>query len=303
MTGGGGYLVVGGDSLVGGELVRVLGERGRRAYGSTRRRETVAGQRVFLDFESDAPFRAPQGVDYAFLVGAATNYERCESDPAAWRINVESIPRLAAALLEQGVFVTFISTNSVFGGERPWPQEDDAHSPGIAYARHKAEGEKAIRAAAERLKAADRLNIVRLTKIMGPETSPLPNWFAAWKRGEAVQPFTDLVFAPMSVRFAAESLAVIGEKRIPGNLHLSGTENVTYLDFANCLADKSGIDRRLIAATTATEKGVNILFKPRYSGIGMRRTTELTGLAPQSLAYVVDDLVAMRGEQPQRRRE
>lgn len=303
MTENSGFLVVGGDSLVGGELFRVLERRGHLAYGSTRRRETVAGRRVFLDFESDAPFRAPEGVEYAFLVGAATNYERCESDPAAWRINVDSIPRLAASLLEQGVLVTFISTNSVFGGECPWPHEDDVHAPGIAYARHKAEGEKAIRAAAQRLKAADRLNIVRLTKILGPDTPPLPNWFAAWKRGETVQPFTDLIFAPMSVRFAGESLATIGEKRIPGNLHLSGAENVTYVDFANCLADKSGIDRRLIAPTTATEKGVNILFKPRYSGIGMRRTTELTGLAPQPLADVVDDLIAMRGGQPRRRNE
>jgi hypothetical protein len=70
---------------------------------------------------------------------------------------------------------------------------------------------------------------------------------------------------------------------------------VTYLDLADCLAERSGIDRRLIAPTTATEKGVNILFKPRFSGIGMRRTTELTGLAPQSLRNAVDDLVAMRG--------
>ncbi len=295
MTFKGGFIVVGGDSLVGGELVRVLERRAHPAFGSTRRRDTVGGRRVFLDFESEGAFRAPSGVDYAFLVGAATNYERCESDPSAWRINVESIPRLAASLLEQGVFVTFISTNSVFGGERPWPHEDDAHAPGIAYARHKAEGEKAINAAAQRLKATDRLNIVRLTKILGPDTSPLPAWFAAWNHGETVQPFTDLIFAPMSVRYAAESLATIGEKRIAGNLHLSGAENVTYLNLADCLAERSGIDRRLIAPTTATEKGVNILFKPRFSGIGMRRTTELTGLAPQSLRNAVDDLIAMRG--------
>jgi dTDP-4-dehydrorhamnose reductase len=256
---------------------------------------------VFLDFESAAPFKVTEGVNYAFLVGAATSYERCETDPAARLINVERIPRLAASLLEQGVFVTFISTNSVFGGDRPWPNEDDPHSPGIAYARQKSEGERAIRAAAERLRAANRLNVVRLTKILGPETSPLPNWFSAWGRGDAVQPFTDLIFAPMSVRFAAESLATIGEKRIPGNLHLSGADNVTYLDFANCLADRAGVDRRLIAPTTATAKGVVIPFKPRYSGIGMRRTTELTGLRPQSLANAVDEVVTMRQEEPRGR--
>jgi dTDP-4-dehydrorhamnose reductase len=303
MKEGGGFLVVGGDSLVGAELARALERRGHATCASTRRKAAVTARRVYLDFDSEAPFRVPQGVDYAFLVAAATNYDRCETDPAARRTNVESIPRLAASLLEQGVFVTFISTNSVFGGERPWPHEDDVQAPGIAYARHKAEGEKAIRAAAMYLKATERLNIVRLTKILGPDTPPLPAWFAAWGRSEVVQPFTDLVFAPLSVRFAAESLATIGEKRISGNLHLSGAENVTYLDIANCLADRSGIDRRLIAPTTATEKGVNILFKPRYSGIGMRRTTELTGLLPQSLADVIDDLVAMRGGMPQRRGE
>ena len=295
MKEGGGFLVVGGDSLVGAELARALERRGHATCSSTRRKAAVATRRVYLDFDSGALFRVPPGVDYAFLVAAATNYDRCETDPAARRTNIESIPRLAASLLEQGVFVTFISTNSVFGGERPWPHEDDVQAPGIAYAKHKAEGERSIRAAAARLKATERSNIVRLTKILGPDTPPLPGWFAAWRRGETVQPFADLVFAPMSVRFAAESLATIGEKRVPGNLHLSGAENVTYLDFANCLADRSGIDRRLIAPTTATEKGVNILFKPRYSGIGMHRTTELTGLMPQSLGSVVADLIEMRG--------
>lgn len=287
-----GYLVVGGDSLVGGGLLRALRRRGHRALASTRRRDTLGTDRVYLDFESEEAFVAPQQIDYAFIVAAATNYERCETDPLAHRINVELIPRLVLSLLDQGVFVTFISTNSVFGGERPWPHEDDPHAPGIAYARQKDEAEKIIRDGASRAGTAGRLNVVRLTKILDRQTSPLPAWFSAWSRGEAVQPFADLIFAPMSVQFVGESLATIGEKRVSGNLHLSGAENVSYVDLAIHLARAAGIDPALIEPTTAEAKGIHIAFKPRYSGLGMQRTNQLTGLQPQSIADVARDLAS-----------
>lgn len=290
MQDGNGFLVVGGDSLVGASTVRALAGRGHRVVASTRRPDALSGDRVLIDFERAETFTAPSGVDYAFVIAAATNYERCETDPMAKVINVELIPRLVASLLEQGLFVTFISTNSVFGGERPWPDEDDPHSPGIAYARQKSDGEREIRRAAEALGALDRLGVVRLTKIMDSDTPPLPTWLASWKRGETVTPFADLIFAPMSVSYVGEMLATIGEKRVPGNLHLSGAENVSYVDFAQAVARQLNVDPGLIEPTTATEKGVHIAFKPTYSGLGMTRTRELTALEPQSLRALVKDL-------------
>src|SRR5579875_1393888 len=118
-----GFLVVGGDSLVGGRTVLALERRGALVLASTRRRETVNARRVYLDFESDAPFRAPPEVGHALIIAAATDYNRCEKDPLTHHINAQCIPRLAASLLRQGLFVTFISTNAVFGGECPEPAE------------------------------------------------------------------------------------------------------------------------------------------------------------------------------------
>lgn len=292
MTTAGGFLVVGGDSLVGGELLRALERRGHAAVATTRRAETAIGGRIFLDFESNRLPGLPADAEYAYLVAAATNYERCERDPLAHRINVELIPQLVTILLERDIFVSFISTNSVFGGERPWPTETDPHAPGIAYARQKSAAEAAIQSAAGRLGAEDRLNIVRLTKVLGHGTPPLPDWLAAWGQERAVQPFGDLVFAPISTRFAGEALATIGEARVPGQLHVSGAENITYVQFAQSLAESLGIDARCVSPTTADKQGVSVPFKPRYSGLDMRRTTELTGVAPQPLADLVKDLTA-----------
>ncbi len=286
------FLVVGGDSLVGAALFKAIGSRGHSVFATTRRYDTVDNRRVYLDFEDKKKFCPPPSVGYVFIVAAATNYGRCENDPLAHSINVVLIPGLIASLLEQGHFVTFISTNSLFGGERPWPHEDAPHAPGIAYARQKSDAEWSIKAEARRLRAESRLNIVRLTKILSRSTPPLPEWFACWNHGEAVHPFSDLIFSPMSVRFVSEALAVIGEKRIPGDLHLSGAENVSYVDLAIRLADKMGVDSQQIIPTTATERNVHIPFKPAYSGLGMQRTTLMSGILPQTLDEVVSDLVA-----------
>lgn len=290
MTSSSSILVLGGDSLVGGAVIRSLEDQGKQVYSTTRKSHTLTAHRLFCDIEHLDSLVVPSVVGSVVIIAAATNYDRCASDPKARVINVELIPRLAKALLEKGLHVTFISTNSVFGGETPWPSEGSQHSPGIAYAQQKSDGEKAIQQAAKELGASEKLCITRLTKILAADTSPIPGWLASWARGLPVEPFADLVFAPMSVDFVGKSLAYIGEKLFSGNLHLSGSDNVSYVAFAEAIARKLGFPSSLIQPTTSIEKGVHIAFKPSYSGIGMERTTDLTGINPQHLDQVLNDL-------------
>jgi dTDP-4-dehydrorhamnose reductase len=286
-------LVVGADSFLGAKLIQVLEKQQRHVVGTTRRKNTLADHRVFLDLcEDDLNFKAPQGTTYAYLLVGIVNYGKCETDPRAWEVNVKKMTRLAAQLLEQGVFVTFISTNTVFGGERPWCHENASHTPAFAYAKHKSAAELSIREVADKLNALDLLNVVRLTKILGINTSPLPDWFSLLNQGKILNPFTDLIIAPMSLRYTAESLAEIGRHRLSGNLHLSGSENINYNDLAQALVSALGCASTLVTPTTATEMKVEISFKPKFSGIGMERTTNFTGIKPQDLDTVVADLVA-----------
>lgn len=285
-----GYLVVGGDSLVGGGVIRALRKRGHTCVATTRRKESVSKDRVYLDFRDEQVFQAPSNVNYAFIIAATTNYERCETDPEAHITNVEHIPRLVLSLLSQGIFVTFISTNSVFGGDQAWPEADAPHDPRIAYAQQKSLGEKNILDGAKAAGTLELLNIVRLTKILTPDVSPLPGWIETWRKGESVEPFSDLLFAPMSVEFVSESLVTIGEHRVSGMLHLSGADNVSYTQLAESMTRRLGFSSELIKPTTSAAKGIEIAFKPRYSGLGMERTTRLIGLHPQTLDALVDGI-------------
>lgn len=225
-------LVVGGDSLVGSELVATLEAHGHKTYSSTRHSSKLSAKRVLIDFENTASLVLPSEIDYAFIVAAATNYDRCVSDPISKVINVELIPLFARKLLNQGITVNFISSNAVFGGQKPWPNENAQHAPQIAYAQQKSDGEREIIQAATSLSAKDKLVITRLTKVLSVDTSPLPLWFRNLTDGVPIEPFSDLIFSPVSVQYVAKSLMRIYESKISGNFHLSGAENVNYVDFA-----------------------------------------------------------------------
>ena len=287
---GAAQLVIGADSFVGSCLVRTLRERGHRVYGTTRRKDTLSPERLFCDFAEPASLEVPPDVACVHIVAAATDYTRCATVPETHTVNAVHTPRLAGELLQKGVFVSFVSSNSVFGGDRPWPHEDAPHDARFPYAIQKDLAEAGVLRAARDAGCVDRLAIVRLTKVLDASSSPLPAWLAAWREGRAVRPFADLIFAPVSRRFAALALAIIGEKRVSGSLHVSGAENISYVGFAHVLAKALGVDPSLIVPTTATAEGVDIPFKPRYSGLGMTRTTACTGIHPQRIEDVVADL-------------
>lgn len=283
-------LIVGADSLVGAATAQTYRDQHRRVYGTTRRRENVSRERPFLDLIDAAAFSPPPDVDTAILCAAITPYGKCESDPAAFEVNVYGPAQLASKLAAAGIFVVYLSSNTVFGGDRPFCNEDDPLSPGFPYAQQKAEAERGL---SEALRDHPQAwCIVRLTKVLAPHIPPLPDWRRDLDEGRPIHPFTDLIFAPISRQFAARSLIRIADARLPGCFHLSGKENLSYADFAIQTVAAMGLPSELVQPTTAVAAGVKIAFQPRFSALGMARTQAQLDIAPQPADSVVADLLA-----------
>lgn len=286
----GGLLVVGGDSLVGAAVAQHAATCGIPVVRTTRRPEGVHRGSVYLDLAQPDDFICPEGIGTALIAAAVTPYQRCATDPLAQRVNVDGPAELALRLAAGGVFVVYLSSNTVFGGDRPFCNEDDEIAPRFAYAEQKAGGELALAQALR--EHPQSWCTVRLTKVLAPSVPPLPDWERQLASGQCIRPFTDLVFAPVSRQYVAAALVRIAQSHLPGRFHLSGQDNVSYAAFARALVAARGLAPGRVQATTAAAAGVSTAFQPRYSALGMARTQRSLGLTPQPLAAVVQDLLA-----------
>ena len=84
--------------------------------------------------------------DYIFHLGAETNVDLCEQEPDhAFRSNATGTENIALACKEFGVKMLYISTTSVFHGDKTEPYTElDTPNPVNVYAKSKLEGEKTV---------------------------------------------------------------------------------------------------------------------------------------------------------------
>lgn len=287
--------IVGGDSLIGGQLLIECEKAGVSVQASTRKTEQVVGNRFFLDLTVSQPAKyLPKNDSPILIVAAKTGYDRCDSEPTSAKVNIEAPVLLAKAALAVGRRVVFVSTDSVFGGDRAYCNEYDPVMPKATYSKQKAEAEQRL---SELPGWAALGAIVRLTKVLAANRPPIQVWRKTLDRGEAISPFTDMVFSPISVQFAARGLMRIVLSDRCGNFHLSGTVDVTYAEFARQYVAACNGNDALVTPTTSTQAGVDLLFNRRHSALGMTRTQQMTGIAPQDSNNVVMDLLSIELDQ------
>jgi len=254
-------LVIGGDSLVGSELVLALRAGGYAVRATSRRSRPDAIQLDLAD--PDLAQLARERFARAFVCAGVTAMQECEASPERARlINVENTLRVMRTLARAGTHLVFFSSGQVFDGEIPRPGETAPRRPKNLYGRHKLEVEEAI--VREGLPAA----VLRITKILAQmPLGMFRTWHGALTAGQPAVAATNMTLAPVSVEDAAQAAMRLALERRVGPWHLSSADEITYAQAARRMAEVCGFPAALVRGEDVSETQVAAIHRHRYAAL------------------------------------
>jgi dTDP-4-dehydrorhamnose reductase len=170
-----------------------------------------------------------------------------EHEFEATRVNGEAAGVAAAAAASVGAKVVYPSTDYVFDGRKRSPYvESDPTSPLSAYGRSKRHGETSVEI------ANDRHFIVRSAWLYGTGGRNFVETMLAL--ADADQPevlvVSDQVGCPTYTGHLARAMASLIERDAYGIHHVAGSGSCSWYEFAQEIFDQSGVECRVMAATT-----------------------------------------------------
>ena len=277
-------LIVGSDSLIGGALMAHLQRTGERVVGTTRRREAVDESRLYLDLSKDVEgWQCPWPVAVAVVCAGVTKLDTCRRNPVVTaRVNVLGVSALVKNLVARGAFVIYLSSNQVFDGSVPYRPPDHPVSPVTEYGRQKAEAERQIS------QWGDSVAIVRFTKVLGPTIPLFSEWSEALRKGEIIQPFSDMYMAPVPLSCAVSVLRFVADLRLPGILQVSGNRDVSYAEAAHLGARILGVDTSLVQPVEASQSGRYTGLVPANTTLNIERLKSVLGIEPPDVQLTVE---------------
>ncbi|MBW2345893.1 MAG: sugar nucleotide-binding protein [Deltaproteobacteria bacterium] len=276
-------LVVGADSMIGQAMITYLTDAGELVIGTTRRPEQTEKDRILLDLsENLSGWKPPRPVKTAYICAGVTRLDDCRRDPLrSARINVTGTCALAKALMEQGAFVVFLSTNQVFDGRIPHVRPDHPRSPKSEYGWQKAKAERILG------QWPKNVATVRLSKVLGPD-SLFTEWSRFLKADRIIRPFTDMVLSPVPLDTVVSALGRIGDRRSGGSWQISGERDVSYARAAKWGADVLESDSGLVQPWSMAEAGMAMEAVWQNTTMNTDRMREELGLEPPPVKWTIE---------------
>ena len=290
------FLIVGGDSEIGAAAYRAMQAQGKSVAATTRRRDRVAPDRLFLDLAAPLDdWSPPPGTQAVCLCAAIARLAVCAGDPeGSARINVVQTLALAEKFLAHGISVVFLSTNQVFDGHTPHERAEAPHSPVSEYGRQKARAEAAL------LRQMDNgapVAILRLAKVVSDTMPLIGGWIKDLTAAKPIRVFNDLALAPTPTDLVCTAIAALLQDRARGIFQLTGPRDVTYADIGGFLAAYLGADQKLVNQTSAREAGLPEGATPLHTTLDSSLLRAHYVLEVPDVWDVVDRLVANTRDQ------
>ena len=221
-------LIIGADSHLGIALKNRLSYKKINVFGTTRRKRNINHNTYLLDLEK-TDFEIPiQKYTSAIFCAATTNIAECEKDPHKHKkINVTNTLKLIEKLVANNIFVIYLSSNSVFNGEKEFYKYDEKTSPNNKYGKFKTEVEEYLIN-----KLASKSCILRLTKVITKETPFIQNWNNEANQGKPIKTFINKFLSPVGIEDALDAIELLIKCKQSGIYQLGGRKEFSYTEYA-----------------------------------------------------------------------
>ncbi len=289
-------LITGVTGQIGSRLAEKLGER-HEIIAAVRDRTGFKGRYKTVLLDLSDPNSTKKAVelsapDQIIHCAAITSPESCEKNKKlCQKVNAVGTAAIASAAVETGSRLIYLSTDLVFDGKKRFYNENDKPNPLSYYGFSKLEGEKAVSGTMRNYLIA-RTAIVFGKGLYRPEGG-----FADWliknlTEKNRLNLFTDQFRSHFYLGDCVRAIELLVESREKGLFHISGGNRESRYDFAIKLAEKLGLDRRLITATKMA--GIpSVAKRPKDCSLDNSLLSKATGFVP---LQIEEGLEAMKME-------
>jgi len=280
-------LIIGTDRGIGKALRADLLLKGHEVTGTTRVRENVRDDTLYLDLNEPTPTHSKlPKLDVAYFCAAMTKYEDCRKDELeARRVNAVNPSAIAKRLVESGARVVLLSTSAVLDCRIPRMTVDRPRSPVSAYGRTKAEAETAF------LALGPKASVLRLTKVLTPETGKFPKWIGDLSKGLLIECADDFRFSPITLNDVVHTLVSIGGQQEGGIFHASAASDMSYADAAWHIADRINVPRQLVQGRSSRSLNIDADVVTAYTSLDATRLGRMFSFLPPDPRDVIDNVM------------
>jgi dTDP-4-dehydrorhamnose reductase len=270
-------LVLGATGMLGSSLVPFLRDLGYEvlSHGRSGAVDVIAD---LDDRRQAARAVASAPADIVINLVALTDVDGCEERPQdAWRANVRTAQNVAEACSANSSHLIHISTDQVYDGVGPHPEE--AALPGNCYAQTKYAGELAALAAGA---------TVLRTNFVGASRQPMRHGLTDWlfeslAQKQPVPVFTDVLFSPLSIPTLCRLIEQFARLHSKGVFNLGAREGMSKAEFAMAFARALGFAEETLIPTSISQETFKAR-RPKDMRMDCRRSESMLGVLFPSLS-------------------
>lgn len=293
------WLLLGGDSEIGGATYRSLVAQGHAVAATTRRRENASDERPFLDLAAPLDDWEPPGrTSGACVFAAVARLAACHADPVgSGHINVTQTLAVIERMLARDIHVIFLSTNQVFDGRSRHVPPDAPVSPVSEYGRQKARVETALRG---HLARGAPIAILRLAKVVSSDIPLIRGWVEALLAGKPVRAFHDMAMAPAPTELVSAAIRALLADRAKGIYQLTGPFDISYVRVARFIASQLDAAPSLVSESSALDAGLPEGATPRHTTLDSTLMRDRYGFVVPDAWKIIENVIGTAHAHPHR---